>query len=257
MRPSDQPLLKPIELNFPNAEFFAAVAREVPITERRGAILLVGGSDFRSCAVRRAQASLRFDLRASYWSHAALIRDWPEGDPANATGLEASIDLAAPACHKPEDNGVTTFSLARYFDAVQYPNLCIALVAESKTTLRSEDALLPVDPDWRKHLLNAAQNPNAARPQFTFYAWLAEWIRFAMLPYSVPNPLLEGMPHPGAAFVDYACNAAGLDLVPGASSPATSPEHLWATFLHWHGHVGERWGELKAWTRINQKECPS
>lgn len=109
--------------------------------------------------------------------------------------------------------------------------------------------------DLHPTAIRAASEPNAGRPQFAFYPWLAEWIRFAMLPWTTPNPLLADLPHPGAAFIDYAYTAAGLDLVPSATAPNTAPEHLWATFLHWHEHVGERWGQLKVFARVKQPDC--
>lgn len=254
MRPSTQSRLEPTEFDLPAREFFAKIAGETTPADRRGAILLVGGSDFRATAVRRAQAPLRFDLHTSYWSHAALITEWPSEDVSSAKGFEAALELAPGAQHKPADNGVTEFALTRYADDAAYPNLCVALIAGSPPSAGADD-LPGIDPGWRDALVAAAEEPNGGRPQFMFYNWIADWLRYVMLPYTTPNPLNEGIPHPGAAFVDYVTTVAGLDLIPGATSPNTAPEHLWATFLHWHAHVGERWGALKVYSRVRQKEC--
>jgi hypothetical protein len=254
MRPSSQSRLKPQELDLSARDFFAKIATETAPDDRRGAILLVGGSDFRSTAVRRAQAPLRFDLHTSYWSHAALLTEWPSTDPATAKGVEATLDLVSGSQHQPGDNGVTLFTLARYLDDAAYPNLCVALIAGAPPTSGPTD-LPAVDPGWRDAVIAAATQPNGGRPQFTFYNWIADWLRYVMLPYTTPNPLNEGIPHPGAAFIDYVTSVAGLDLTPGATSPSTAPEHLWATFLHWHAHVGERWGTLKVYSRVRQAQC--
>lgn len=251
MRTSRQTRNERVEHQAPAAEFFSKVAEAVAPAERVPCILLVGGNDFRSNAIRRAQAPLRFDLRPSYWSHAALICEWPEDDPKSAKGLEVAIEPQHGERHAPEENGVTPFSLARYCNDEAYPNLALAIIRGPATQPEPSPTAL----DWRETVAMAARSANDARPQFVFYQWLADWIRFAMLPYTTANPLLENRPHPGAAFLDYAFAAAGIDLAPGATHPNTAPEHLWSTFLRWHDHIGEQFGRLEISTRIRQRDC--
>jgi hypothetical protein len=60
-----------------NLGFFTAAAQALGRTGHRGegAIGIVGGADLFSGMLRQAQALLRWDRRASYWSHAFLSLD--------------------------------------------------------------------------------------------------------------------------------------------------------------------------------------
>lgn len=223
-------------------DLLAAVMKAVPdASERAGSILLVGGSDFRSIALRRAQASLRFDLRSNYWSHAALITDWPGDDPSAIRGVEVALEPAPGERHEPARNGVTAFTLARYMDEAATPNLAIAVPTTTG--------------DWRKEVLAAAAEPNAGRPQYALYPWLVEWLRHAMLPASTPNPSLAQVPMPSAAFVEHAYASGRINLIPSATSPNVSPEHLWSTLTHWTEALESRL-TLKVFRRVMDRRCP-
>lgn len=227
-------------------DFIAEVTRATTPEQRAGSILLVGGSDFSSVALRRAQSSLRFDLRSSYWSHAALVTEWPDGEPSRINGVEVALEVAGQEGHAPENNGVTSFKLARYANDATYPNLCVAVPLAVGQGLGES---------WREELLAAAANPNAGRPQYSFYAWLAEWRRYAMLPATTANPLFANVPVPGAAFVEFAYATARMNLIPGATSPNATPEHLWATLTHWTAAFASRL-TLQVFRRIKDKRCP-
>jgi hypothetical protein len=220
-------------------DFLAEIGKTTSPEERAGSILLVGGSDFRSIAIRRAQAALRFDMRASYWSHAAILTEWPSDDPAQIKGIEATLDPASGERHEPGRNGVTAFTLARYLDEAAYPNLCVAVPVSASGT----------STDWRAELLRAVANPNAGRPQYAFYAWLAEWLRYTMLPTTTPNPILGQVPLPGAALVDFAFASARINLLASATTPNAAPEHLWSTLTHWTDALASR-VSLKIYRRV-------
>ncbi len=59
------------------------------------------------------------------------------------------------------------------------------------------------------------------------------WARYTYAPYLTPNPLLEGVPMPSAALCEYAYEAAGIDLTPGATGNHSCPEVIYATVKHW------------------------
>ncbi|HSN99868.1 MAG TPA: hypothetical protein VLS89_16340, partial [Candidatus Nanopelagicales bacterium] len=160
-----------------NAAFAARVADETTAAERRGALLLVGATDPRALAVRRAQCHLRLDRRPSYWSHAALLVSWEQAGPESAIGVEVSLDPEDMARQVPERNGVTAFRLARYLDAARYPNLCVATVD------------FPKSPDIKDRICEAALRPNVERARYPFWDQLAAWARHAYAPSTTPNPL--------------------------------------------------------------------
>jgi hypothetical protein len=230
--------------------FFAAVKKALPDRHRQPAVLLVGGSDFRSVALRQAQAHLRFDLRSSYWSHAALVLDWASDDLTKVTGVEVTLRPRLGQDHEPERAGITEFSLADYADDAAFPNLCIGALGDPS----SDD---PAGAAWREDVIAAARDPHSSRGHHNLYAWLAEWIRYAMIPSTADNPLQKNLPLPSAALVDHAFTTGGLDLIPAATSPSAAPEHLWATFKHWSQHLSLRWGKLQVWRRVKEPMAAS
>lgn len=232
------------------ADFVREVTNRTKSGDARvGAILLVGGSDFRSVATRRAQAPMRFDLRSSYWSHAAIIGAWPSDDVKSITGFEVALEPGPGEKHEPGRNGVTAFSLDRYADESRFPNLCIA-VATSPPELPGDKGALGAN------VVAAAKEPNRGRPTYAFYTWLAEWIRYTMQPASAANPIVGATPYPGAAFVDFAYGAAGVNLLPSATAPNTAPEHLWSTLSYWTEALRARIGPLAVYRRVKDKRCP-
>jgi len=226
-------------------EFFAAIAKKTKAEDRRGGVLLVGGVSPRDLAVRNAQAELRLDKLPSYWSHAALILDWKDGAKLDdVVGAEVTLDPIEPHKKVPERNGVTLFRLERYADRQRYPNLAFGTICSPKTGLKDR-------------IQDAALKPNRDRLRYHLWEWLGAWSIYTYTPATSPNPVLNGIPLPGAAFCEYAYEAAGLDLTPGATAPNACPELLWTTLLRWHHRLEEQVGALKAWKLVRKDESPT
>jgi hypothetical protein len=204
-----------------------------------GALLLVGGRDFRSLNVRNAQTSLRIDRRSSYWSHAAVILSWNASNPARSLGLEVALDPVDPVLQVPERNGVTTFALRKYLDARLYPNIALVHVALKDLPGEQDEQSIVARAaaQRRQAALTAAKNPCTQRETFRLWEGLAAWSRYTYAPELAANPLLENVPHPGASFCEYVYAAAEVDLVPGASTSHTCPELIWATVRHWQNTI--------------------
>ena len=217
-----------------NERFFSALTGAVGESALHGAILLVGGRDSRALALRRAQAVVRFDRRPSKWSHAALIVRW-SSEPAQSVGVEVTLDPSEPRQQVPERNGVTSFRLARYFDREQYPNLAVLTVGFEPPAAPTSDAesTLPSAAERRSHAIGTALTPMRERERYPLWDMLGTWARHVYLPYSTTNPLLDGLPLPCASLCEYAYEAAGVDLTPGATGNNNCPEVLYATAKHW------------------------
>lgn len=229
-------------------DFFATVKKSLPEAQRQPLVLLVGGTDARHSAIRRAQAFLRFDLRSSYWSHAAIVLDWRSDALDQVTGVEVALRPTKGQVHDPEQAGITEFSLAAYADDALFPNLCIGAIGDL-----AAQGTEPASASWREDVIAAARDPHSTRGHHDLYAWLAEWVRYSMVPATAQNPLQANVPMPCAALVDHAFTSGGLDLIPAATAPNAAPEHLWATFRHWSGHLSQRWGRLRVWRRVKER----
>ncbi len=234
MRYSPSPKLEITRLP-PEAKNAEVAELDAKPDARRAAIVLVGARDPRSLAIRMAQAHLRFDQRPSYWSHAALLLSW-EGDAADARGVEVTLDPEDDAQQVPERNGVTSFRLARYLDDARYPNFCVATF---DIPAQNGEAI-------KQHILDAALHPNRERSRYPLWDLLAPWARYTYAPLSTRNPLLEPVALPSAALCEYAYEAGGLDIIPGATAPNACPELLWSTLLYWHDRIRELGGTLHA-----------
>lgn len=233
-------------------DFFATVRKSLPDAQRQPLVLLVGGNDARHSAIRRAQSFLRFDLRSSYWSHAAIVLDWKSDALDEVTGVEVALHPTRGQIHDPERAGITEFCLADYADDAVFPNLCIGAIGD----LASE-GIEPAPSSWRDDVMAAARDPQSTRGHHDLYAWLADWVRYSMIPATAQNPLQANVPMPCAALVDHAFTSGGLDLIPAATAPNAAPEHLWATFKHWSGHLSQRWGKLRVWRRVKEPRAMS
>lgn len=227
-------------------EFFDGIARATSAEDRRGGVLLVGGISPRDLVVRQTQAELRMDRLPSYWSHAALILDWPErAHVDDVIGAEVTLDPLQPDQQVPERNGVTLFRLSRYADRRRYPNLAFATICDAeKRELKDEI-------EW------AALNPNRDRLRYRLWEWLGLWTSHTFAPAAAENPIANGIPLPGAAFCEYVYEAAGLDLTPGATAPNACPEHLWNTLLYWHNRLGPQVERIEAWRVVRPEEAPT
>lgn len=278
MRYSRDPRLEPGELDqvkgggraaappTPASAFFDRVGAESSAEARRCGLLLVGGASVRDRAVRAAQGALRFDKEPSLWSHAAVVLEWPQGAAADSVvGAEVSLEPPSPADQVPERNGVTLFRLSRYLDRDRYPHLAFATFtsgerATAETTERKssgEGARPPTMKELKDAIVSAALEPNGDRVRYPFWDWLGPWSRWIYASHAEVSPLAQGVPLPGAAFCEYAFEAARLDLTPGATGPATCPEVLWSTLLHWHKRIGDVGGEsvaVQVWSAIDAGE---
>lgn len=244
-----------------NEEFFARVMRSCDPELMRGAILLVGARDHRSLAVRHAQAALRYDRRASYFSHAALLVRASERRPGSSVGLEVALDPERPEMQVPERNGVTSFKLSRYFDDDRYPNLAVmAMNLKVLPRMLEDDAgnekPQPLSSRARKDLLvDAALNPNRQREVYAMWEGLASWSRYTYCPEASDNPLLENIPHPGASLCEYAYAAAEVDIVPGATTSHTCPELLWATMSYFRESLETAVKQVRTYSMIRDEHA--
>ncbi len=227
-------------------EFFAIIAKATSAEDRRGGVLLVGGVSPRDLAVRQAQAQLRLDRLPSYWSHAALVLDWRDGaKPDAVVGAEVTLDPPEPVKQVPERNGVTLFRLAHYVDRERYPNLAFG-------TIRN-----PKDKELKNKIQQAALEPNRDRLRYRLWDWLGAWASYTYAPGATADPIATNVPLPGAAFCEYAYEAAGLDLTPGATAPNACPELLWTTLLYWYDRIGPQVGQVAAWSLVQDDESPT
>jgi|CXWL01.1.fsa_nt_gi hypothetical protein len=240
MRYSSTTRLAITKIKGSNRELLQRVARDTEVSTRTGGIVLVGGIDSRSLAIRQAQACMRLDQLPSAWSHAALVLDW-SGSLDTAIGAEVSLDPEEPAAQVPERNGVTLVHLTRFLDAARYPNLAVITVTHPNV---DKDAAL------RDRLRAAALDPNRERLRYPFMDWLGEWAKYSYTPTRTPNPLTQGVPVPGASFCEYVYEAAGLDVTPGATAPNACPELIWATALYWHNRLGVEAIRVNVWSTV-------
>jgi hypothetical protein len=233
---------------------FAQVGTESTVGDRKGSLLFVGGNSHEDVAVRVAQSHVRLDRTPSYWSHVAIILDWPDGAaPRDVVGVEAALDPEAEARRVPERNGVTLFRLSRYMKAGRYPNLGLGMPVlrrrEEKKKTRGVSKTSPSDTP-RDALLKAVLNPGRDRARFPLWDWLGVWSLYAATLRD--NPLDRHVSHPGAALCEYAYEAMGYDLTPGATAPDTCPETLWSTLLYWYETFGAepRKSQVRIWTSL-------
>lgn len=180
---------------------------------------LVGAKDPASMAIRWAQSFLRFDRLPSWFSHIFLFTG--KGDEI----LECPVVDADP--RQPENSGVRTSSAERYADVDVYPNVAVIGFALEET----ETGTSPAERIAR--VMEAARNPKAIRARYDLWEMIAGWQPFLFDPARRPNPLVDGYPHPGAAFVRWALAQAGIETSPGAMDEYDAPEHLWAAAKWW------------------------
>ena len=233
-------------------EFFEAIRDKTQLNERACGLLLVGGSSSRHEVVRRAQAALRMDHLASYWSHAAVILEWVQ-DTRRAIGAEVTWEPWRRHLQVAERNAVTLFPLSRYLNKEHYPNLAFASFSFSEPKARKADKSEAVD--YKRAIREAVLSPNQDRFRYRFLDWLRIWGGYTYQPHGQPNPLLTEVPVPGAGLCEYAFEAAGIDLTPGATAPNACPEILWSTILYWYKRVGEHVDKVRIFTILRDPSC--
>lgn len=223
-------------------------------------LLFLGGTSARDLEVRKAQAALRMDGMPSDWSQLALISQKPKSLD-QPCGLEVSLCPQAPETQAPERNGVTVFSLAKYADARRYPNVAIVAFAKSPTPpkLADSDSTQPAAKtnaqlnQQLSDMLTAACNPMQDRLRYRLWEWLGAWASYTYAPLIEQNPILRGIPHPGAAFCEYAFECGRVDLTPNASEPAACPETVWAAVLHFHNVLQASLSKPMVWAERRQQ----
>ena len=236
---------------------FNRVAKDTTAEERRGGVLLVGGNGPRDLAIRNAQADLRLDQLPSYWSHAALILDWKDGARLHQVkGVEVSLDPADPHKQTPERNGVTMFTLDRYADRARYPNLAFGTICR-KIGKVSKSPRIGTFESIKKAVVAAALDPNAQRTRYRLWDWLGVWAAHTYAPTRTENPTAAGIPVPGAALCEYAYEAAGIDITPGATAPNACPELIWNAMLWWHDKLGGDDRKMAVWSLVHKDVGPT
>ncbi|HEU5171560.1 MAG TPA: hypothetical protein VFU46_13520 [Gemmatimonadales bacterium] len=219
-----------------NAAFLAAVASALGRLAQRDegiagdgllCIGLLGEFGHLGYGLRRAQAAVRLDRQPSYWSHAFLV----------ATPLAAAADGYRRARTAPW-----------LLEAALVPHPAMAMVAfrSGASPRPASDYLEARFRPFLPHVVpnlailaisltaaeRAAVRARAIRPhsdptRYDLSALRARWLAYLADPVVQPNPLAEGIAVPGAAYVQFAYDAAGVDLAPGAMQRNICPEHVW------------------------------
>lgn len=240
-------------------QVFNSFAKAVPDPAQRvGAILFLGGNGPIDVGVRMAQSQIRIDKAPSDWSHVAVITNWRSGaKPEEVEGYEVTLSPDRQNEHWPERNGVTRFMAAKYFgDAVRYPALAISSLEAPRpvgsknadpsvkkgskenarranshgATAQPKSGSAPAD--FNKRMIEALESPLGQRARFPLYEYVGKWL--GHLYSGDVNPLNAGICHPSAGLVEFAYESAGIDITPGATTPATCPETIWSTVLWWN-----------------------
>ena len=188
---------------------------------------LLGEYSLAGYSIRRAQEVLRLDRTASYWSQTFLLLGELSDNPAvnrhasrSALLWESSLEPASALNYFTWRSGVAARHISDYaratFDlgaAHCVPNL--AIIAISLTD------------DERTAILNRANNPDVDQLRYDLTGLLGTWYAYIMKRTGEPNPLAQGQALFSAAYTQFAYDAAGIDLAPGAHQRNTSPEHIW------------------------------
>lgn len=223
------------------------------------ALLLVGGRDLRSIALRRAQAALRFDRRPSLWSHVALLCELDPKQPERSRGVEVTLDPIDTTLQCPERNGVTEFQLARYLDVARYANVAFVHArfptepaAGGRQRKRASAAQPSAGP--RAQIVERLCAPLTDAQRYPLWNALATWARYVYTPELVPNPLLENVFMPSAALCEFGFEAALIDLTPGAAANNSCPELIWSTVTHWRDSLADKL-TLTAFSVVGDEAC--
>ncbi|MCA9321977.1 MAG: hypothetical protein KDB53_14645 [Planctomycetes bacterium] len=232
-------------------KLFRTVAAKTSAADRKGGILLAGGTGPIDIAVRDAQRGLRYDRLPSWWSRAAIILDWSDNASADEIiGIE--VPLVPTDRSVPERNGATLFALSQYEDREAFPNLGFGCLKHAST--KDEGGGL-VTESLKATICDAALNPCRDRTRFRLWDWMGLWLAHTIA--GAENPLLQGVAHPGAGLCEYAYGAAGFDLTPGATEPCASPEVIWSTLLYWTGRLSGNRKRVAAFHSVMKEESPS
>ncbi|MGH7518290.1 MAG: hypothetical protein ACREOC_12610 [Gemmatimonadales bacterium] len=219
-----------------NAAFLAGVATALrrltqsdAAMDRDGILCigLLGEYGHLGYGLRRAQAAVRLDRQPSYWSHAFLVATPLSSaasvyrQPRTAPWLLESAFVPSPAMTMVAfRSGASPRPASEYVEARFRPFLAhaapnIAILAISLT------------PAERAAVRARAIRPDADPTRYDLAALRARWFGYLADPVVQPNPLADGIGVPSAAYVQFAYDAAGVDLSPGALQRNICPEHVW------------------------------
>ena len=208
-----------------NLSFFQAALEALAQSRSQGgplvAVGLGGQRDLPGVTLRRAQSSLRWDLRPSLWSHAFMIvQDRAGGPVADLEVREVTLYSRAGAFPEPADNAVTTAKLGMYRSELLDANAALLGVA-----MTADEAQRVAD--------RATREFNLDRLRYNLWEMLGAWQSYFWQRGIQDNPLREGVPMFSSAFVEYCFEAIQLDMSPGASERNSAPEHLWNGAVWW------------------------
>lgn len=260
-----------------NASFLAMVSAEISrlskgmVANRAGfasgavaCIGLTGEYGMVGYRLRRAQEVVRLDRTPSYWSHAFLIRN-PLSTKAqlNKDGrrspwiLESTLDPAEGfsafmECHGVSARRINDFNQAQFHPLRNYsvPNIAIIAVA-----LTDEE---------RQQILNRADAPYTDQLNYDFSAMWGAWYAYITSKGEVANPIVQGVGIPSAAYIQFAYDAAGIDLALGSRQRNVTPEHIWQSAkrlsplfrtVSIQGKLIER--TVIGWYCVREKACSS
>lgn len=225
---------------------------------------LIGEYGMVGYRLRRAQEVIRLDRTPSYWSHAFLVRDPLSRNPQRNRDrrlspwiLESTLDPAEGfsaflECHGVSARRVGDFNDARFHPLRVHSVPNIAIIA------------IGLSDEERKQILSRADAPYTDQLNYDFPSLLGGWYAYVTSKGEVANPILQGLAIPGAAYVQFAYDAAGIDLALGSRQRNVTPEHIWQSAKRLSPlfrTVGEE-GKLierpvAGWYCIREKACAS
>jgi hypothetical protein len=172
-------------------------------------VILIGGTSLADFRLRVAQSSLRSDMLPSYWSLCGILL---KGEIFASVPLGPGSDISAiPKC-----NAVRTCPLEEYDDPQLYPNVAVIRFAKIHKTVHEDIRHLRED-----------------RTILDFPPLMLPWLGFVWGTGGAPNPLINGIGIPSAAFVETVFAMAGFELTPGLSSASSCPEAIWQSAKWW------------------------
>ena len=134
--------------------------------------------------------------------------------------LECSLHPDAAGAHFHHLNGVSLRRLSDYVNAG---------TGEAATRAWPNAAIISIGltADERKQVLERALHPEVDQLGYDLPRLLSTWYGFINNRAGFPNPLVQGNGMPGAAYLQLAYDAAGVDLAPGSVERNVSNEHIW------------------------------
>jgi hypothetical protein len=177
-------------------------------------ILLLGASNLEGFRIRVAQSVARSDLLPSFWSHVGILR----GGTVDTVTLDPSGDLSAV----PANNGVGAHRLTEFDNPKRFPNIAAIRFTDKTATIRK-----------------CTRHVRADRQTVDIPSLIVTWLAYVWGARGQGNPLAEGYSVPSAALVSRVYAIAGIELTPGLTSEASSPEAIWQAAIWWHRYYEE------------------